>query len=83
MTSASRENGSKEQMLIYIIVGVASVIIFIMVLLVIVCHRRYKRARVGKYRSVKRVIVMRPVSKIYLRYIANNLIDIYIFIAIT
>jgi hypothetical protein len=83
MTSASRENGSKEQMLIYIIVGVASVIIFIMVLLVIVCHRRYKRARVGKYRSVKRVIVMRPVSKIYLRYIANNLIDIYVFIAIT
>jgi hypothetical protein len=83
MTSASRENGSKEQMLIYIIAGVASVIIFIMVLLVIVCHRRYKRARVGKYRSVKRVIVMRPVSKIYLRYIANNLIDIYVFIAIT
>ena len=76
MTGASRENGSKEQMLIYIIAGVASVIIFIMVLLVIVCHRRYKRARVGKYRSVKRVIVMRPVSKIYLRYIANNLISL-------
>lgn len=64
MTGASRENGSKEQMLIYIIAGVASVIIFIMVLLVIVCHRRYKRARVGKYRSVKRVIVMRP-NEIY------------------
>jgi type IV secretory pathway component VirB8 len=35
MTGASRENGSKEQMLIYIIAGVASVIIFIMVLLII------------------------------------------------
>ncbi|VDI44020.1 Hypothetical predicted protein, partial [Mytilus galloprovincialis] len=48
----------KEQIVIYIIGGVASVVVLFLLLLIFICYRRYKRVQSSKYRNVKRVIVM-------------------------
>ncbi|XP_052098612.1 fibroblast growth factor receptor 2-like isoform X2 [Mytilus californianus] len=64
VASRSGETNSKERVVIYIIAGVTSVVVLILLLLVFICYKRYKRVQSGKYRNVKRVIVMRQ-NEIY------------------
>ena len=56
------EKTKSDRTVIYVISIVAGVIFLILVLGIMVCYRRYRIAKSGKFRNVKRVIVMRPVS---------------------
>lgn len=61
--SQSREN-KKTHITTYAVAAGATVFLLIVVaLLLTVFYKRYKRLHSGKYRSIKRVIVMRPVSR--------------------
>ena len=74
-TAASRspvEIDSKVRKIIIIVSVVAAVIIVFLVITILVCCRKARLAQRAKYKNVKRVIIMRPVSQILVCYMFRS-----------